>query len=396
MPRKIKQRAAYGSGSVVQVRPGVWRVRVRAEGSQICRTVVGSEAQAVRMKKSLISQLTDGSYVAPAPTTFGEYLTEWLENVAKAKAPGTYMLYRRTADKWILPALAGVNLQKLKPSDLRAYFAELSELAPSTRQQHYLIIHGALKAAQSEGLVRDNAASKMAGKPKRGAEAPAENAMLNCWNEAEARKFLAVAQGYGPRQAAFYSLALDTGMRKGELCALKWADVDFIKGSVRVRTSLSYATGEAVIGPTKNRQARLLTISPETLAFLQRLSIAQADLKRARGAAWTETGLVFTGKFGRPIRSSNIGEHEFDKLIQLAQVKRIRFHGLRHTCATLLLTAGVPVNYVSERLGHQDPAITLRIYAHAIPSGQAMLMDKLRSALGFTGEAKVPAEGWRN
>ena len=76
MPRKIKQRAAYGSGSVVQVRPGVWRVRVRAEGSQICRTVVGSEAQAVRMKKTLISQLTDGSYVAPAPTTFGEYLTE--------------------------------------------------------------------------------------------------------------------------------------------------------------------------------------------------------------------------------------------------------------------------------------------------------------------------------
>lgn len=396
MPRKAKKRGAYGGGSVVEVRPGVWRVRVSNEGRQICRTVKGTEAQAVRYKGTLLNEVQTGSYVQASPLSFGAYLNEWLENVAKAKAPGTYWLYRRTADKHILPRLGHLQMQKLKPSDLRAYFADLPELASATKQQHYLIIHGALKAALSEGLIKDNAAARMAGKPKRGNEAPAENAMLNCWTEAEARNFLAVAQGYGPRQAAFYTLALDTGMRKGELCALKWTDIDFIKGTVRVRASLSYVTGPAVIGPTKNRHTRLLVISPETIAFLQRLSVAQAEVKKARSNIWTETGLVFTGRGGKAIRSTNIGFHEFDGLIRLAKVKRIKFHGLRHTCATLLLTAGVPVHYVSERLGHKDPSITLKIYAHVIPSGEKMMIEKIRTALGFTAEAKAPADGWKN
>ena len=389
MPRKIKQRAAYGSGSVVQVRPGVWRVRVRAEGAQICRTVVGSEAQAVRMKKALISQLTDGSYVAPASTTFGEFLTEWLENVAKAKAPNTYKAYKLARDLHLEPALGSMQMQKVRPSDLRAYFNELNEkgLAESTQAQHFSLISAVYRAAINDGLVSDNPALRMAGRPRayRISESQAE-AIKHCWTEQEARRFLAVAQGCGPRQAAFYTLALDTGMRRGELCALTWADVDLLKGSVRISKSMA---SDLRIGPTKSRRARAVTVSPETLDCLRRLSAV------VPGGADAPL-FVNVNDRRSAVGPAMLAGKEFKAIVTLSNVKPIKFHGLRHTCATLLLAAGVPVNYVSERLVHQDPAITLRIYAHAIPSGQAMLMDKLRNALGFTGEAKAPAEGWRN
>lgn len=399
MPKVIKKKAHYGSGSIVEVRPGVWRIRVRTEGRQVCETIKGSEAQAVRLRNEIKREADRGSYVAPSLTLFGDYLNEWLENVAKSKSPGTYMLYRRTSDKHILPRLGYMALQKLRPSTFKEYFSdpEIAGLSASTRQQHYLIINGALDAAVAEGgLIRDNPLKRMSGKPKRDPSESSADAIKHCWTETEARKFLAVAQGYGPRQAALYTLALDTGMRKGELASLKWSDIDWARSVVRVRSTLSYATGPALIGPTKSRKNRALRITEETLGYLQRLSVYQAALRRAAAEVWENGDLVFCRNDGKPLRINNIGDREYAGIIRLANIKRIKFHGMRHTCASLLLAAGVPVNYVSERLGHKDPSITLRIYAHCIPSGEAAMLEKLSAALGFTKEREAPAEGWRN
>lgn len=388
MPRVLKKRANYGSGSITELRPGVWRVRVRAEGARISRTVVGSEAAAVRLKKQILQEIGTGSYVQPSPTLFGEYLDEWLESAAKAKAPGTYKLYRRTADRWILPSIGRIPLQMLKPAHIKALFANLPDFSGSYKQQIYLVICGCLKSAEQEGLVKDNAASKMTKKPRREDGKVEAGASINCWTEEEAKRFLAVAQGYGPRQAAFYTLALDTGMRKGELAALQWSDVDWQRSAIRVKGSLSYVTGEPVIGPVKNRQSRRLVISDESLSLLKRLLIANPPPPG--------NDYIFLRATGKPLLINNLGDREFTKLQTLAKVKRLTLHGLRHTCATLLLSAGVPPNYVSERLGHKDPTITLKIYAHAIPSGEEFLIEKLRRALGFTGEPQAPQHGWKN
>lgn len=398
MPKKLSKKGTYGDGSVVEIRPGVWRIRVRAPEKRISRTMKGSEAQAMRTKNQLMKDVSDGAYVAPSLVLFGDYLNEWLENVAKSKSPGTYMLYRRTSDKHILPRLGYMALQKLRPSTFKEYFSdpEIAGFSASTRQQHYLIINGALDAAVAEGgLMRDNPLKRMSGKPKRDPSESSADAIKHCWTETEARKFLAVAQGYGPRQAALYTLALDTGMRKGELASLKWADIDWARSVVRVKSTLSYATGPAVIGPTKNRQNRALKITEETLGYLQRLSVYQAALRRAAAEVWENNDLVFCRDGGKPLRINNIGDREYAGIIRLANIKRIKFHGMRHTCASLLLAAGVPVNYVSERLGHKDPSITLRIYAHCIPSGEAAMLEKLSAALGFTKEREAPADGWK-
>ena len=395
MPRKLKKRASYGGGSVVEVRPGVWRIRMSAESGRICRTVKGNEAQAIRVKNQIQGEVSTGAYTAPSPLTFGEYLDEWLENVAASKAPHTYLLYRRASDKWILPFLGHKQIQKLKPSDLREFFASLpSHFSVSYKQQMYLIINGSLKAAKMEGVIRDNPAPLLAGKPRVDKNLSAAYADANCWNEEDARKFLVMAALEGPRQAALYTLALDTGMRKGELCALKWSSINWQESTVHVKASIAYLNGVPTIGPTKTRTSRTIVISPESLAALKRLSISQSEEKRAYPQI-NDYGLVFTKKDGSPLQFNHLGHREFDAIIKKAKVKRITFHGLRHTCATLLLKNRVPLKYVQERLGHRDPLTTMRTYAHVVPSGEREMIETIREALGFIAERTPPTEGWK-
>lgn len=396
MPRKLKKRASYGGGSVVEVRPGIWRIRLRTGSGRICRTVKGNEAQAIRVRNEIVAQLSAGEYVAPSYMPFREYLDEWLENVARAMAPNTYKLYRRTSDKWIIPALGHIQIQKLRPSDIREFFSSLpADFSVSYKQQMYLIINGALKAAKNEGVIKDNPAPRTAGKPRVDKNLAASLADANCWTEADARKFLVMAKSYGPRQAALYSLALDAGLRKGEICALRWPSVNWQEGTIHVKASLSYVEGKMVLGPTKTRQARTLVISPETLDLLKRWSIAQAEWKAAN-PEWQEQGLIFTKKDGTPLQYNTLGEREFDKIQEAAKVKRITFHGLRHTCATLMLKNRVPLKYVQERLGHRDPLTTIRTYAHVLPSGEKDMIETIRKALGFIAESTPPPDGWKN
>lgn len=105
MPKKVSKKGTYGDGTVVEIRPGVWRIRVRTPEKRISRTVKASEAQAIRVKNQIKKDVLDGAYVSPSAVLFKDLLNEWIENAVKAKSPGTYMLYRRTADKHVLPRL---------------------------------------------------------------------------------------------------------------------------------------------------------------------------------------------------------------------------------------------------------------------------------------------------
>lgn len=398
--KKEKERRGYGEGSVTEIIPGE-KYEIRASGGTDAdgrrvrpgRVVYGSENQARQHLRQLHKKLDEGDYIPPSDMKFGDWLDEWLEAEGRMKAPGTYDLYARTIKKHIKPGLGNHPVQRLRSTHLRTYFNTKSTLAISTLQQHYIIIHSSLEAAVREGMISDNPAKRMMGKPTVNKSDSPQDVLLNCWDEPEVAAFLRAADQAGPQWAAFFHLALDSGMRKGELCGLMWKDIDWNQCTVRVQRSLVKAASDPVFGPTKGRRARTLKIAPETLALLRIHRKHQAEIKLSVGPEYHDFGLVFakeprTNYIGCPLQANNIGQREYARIIEAAGVRPIKFHGLRHTCATHLLKRRVPVHYVSRRLGHKDELTTLRIYAHAIPSGEAELIDDIRDFLGYAPSKK--------
>ncbi len=226
-------------------------------------------------------------------------------------------------------------------------------------------------------------------KPRRKEGNP--DAMSHCWTAEEAQRFLSVVDKAGPQMALFYRLALDTGARKAELCGLKWENVDLEAGRVSVVQQLVKPGAPPLLGPPKNGKPRSIELMPRTVKLLRQHKAQQAALKLANRGVYQDFGLVFAKDWcrmtrrhdvlGHPLQSNVIGQREFKRLIAEAGVKTIKFHGLRHTCATLLLQERVPAHVVQERLGHKKIEITLGIYAHALPSMQEDAATRLANLL---------------
>lgn len=284
--------------------------------------------------------------------------------------------------------IGAIKLQELKALDVKRYYTDQA-LSSSTLAQHHAILHSALKAACIEGLVTRNVAALVVGKPqwKRSHEDVAQNA----WEADEARRFLLAAAAAGPQLGALFALALDSGARKNELCGLQWSDLDLERGTVTILRQLT-ATGRAPeCGPVKNGTPRTLDLAEGTVALLRAHKKAQAELKMRNRTAYHDLGLVFAKEWGDlhgreeslglPLHSNKLGQREFNRVLQAAGVRRITFHGLRHTSATLLLKAGVAAHVVQQRLGHKRIEMTLGIYAHALPSMQQDAARKLGALL---------------
>ena len=323
-----------------------------------------------------------GEYVPPAKLTVAQWLETWLAvSIAPHKRVRTVETYRSVLDRHLIPAIGALRLQSLEPEHIETYFAERREtLSGSTLAQHSAILHNALQSALRKKKIHFNPAALVEHKPQR-SKSEHEEALTHCWEAVDARRFLDVARASGAQPGAFYSLALELGLRKGELCGLLWSAVELEKGTIRVERQLvknGNATKgrEPLFGPLKRGKIRTLSISAETCALLAAHRKHQAEVKIANRRAYNDRGLVFAKeervqsaeRLGDPLQANNIAEREFNRLTKLAGVKRIKFHGLRHTSATLALLAGVPIKVVQERLGHLRHDVTMDIYAHALPS----------------------------
>ncbi len=191
---------------------------------------------------------------------------------------------------------------------------------------------------------------------------------LRTLNAEEAQRLLEAAKG--DRLEALLVLALTTGMRQGELLGLQWEDVDLKTGTVYIRRTLLELKGKLTLGETKsgrNRRVDLPDIAVETLREHRKRMLAEGH-----PGPW-----VFCDTQGGPIRKSNLTRRWFKPLLQRAGLPDIRFHDLRHTAATLLLTLGVHPKIVQERLGHSQISLTLDTYSHVLPSMQREAARKL-------------------
>lgn len=206
----------------------------------------------------------------------------------------------------------------------------------------------------------------------------------------EARQFLDAART--DRLHALYELALRTGLRKGELLGLRWEDLDLTTGTASIRRSLQRTrTGGLTHLPTKTRASeRRIALPTECLHSLKEHKQQQDKERGTAGPAWQDSGLVFTTPTGRPFDPANL-TRRFRSFLDRAGLRRIRFHDLRHSTATLLLEQGVDLVVIKELLGHAHIGVTAGVYAHVRLRPQRQAIDTLGNALGRTdGEPEDP------
>ncbi len=235
-------------------------------------------------------------------------------------------------------------------------------------------------AVQVEGILPSNPALR-AKKPKSKSHGQAPDV----WNAAQLRLFLDLVKDH--QWFALYRLAAYSGARRGELLALRWSDLDWTGKSMRIRASAGLVENKRLEGSTKSGRERRVSLDDSTLSALKAHRKQQMKNQAVAGEAWEDTGLVYVNGLGKPIYPTAPSQKMAKVIEEYAEsnganatsgipLPHIRFHDLRHVHATLLLKAGVPVHVVAARLGHADPSVTLRVYAHVIPEQAAEVADR--------------------
>jgi integrase len=336
------------------------------DGKRIYRYHSGypTRRAAQHARTELLGALDRHAYVAPDKTTLAQYLRgQWLPAIQTRVRPGTFIEYRRKVDTHLIPALGQIPLQQLTTAMLNAHYQQLLTrgVGPRTVQYVHATIRKALNDAVHSGLLVRNPALH-------GAPPNPRRAELRSWTAEELRQFLDSVQD--DRLYAAWRLAALTGMRRGEVLGLRWADLDLDGGWLSVRQTLIVVANHPQLSqPKTNRGRRQLALDPGTINALRSHHRIQAAERLATGPEWTSSDLVFTRHDGALLHPEYV-RRLFDRHLQRAGLPRIRFHDLRHTYATLALQANVHPKVISERLGHTTVAITLDIYSHAIPDMQ--------------------------
>jgi len=381
------------TGSLVHRGTNSWALvidlgRVAGKRKQQWITFHGTKTEAGNKLAELVGAANHGEFVEPSKLTLIDYLRAWLEKSVKPpmRRPATYRSYCTAIEHHVAHApLANIPLQKLRGSDIERYFANL-KLAPGTIQIHNAVLHRALRKAVKDRLISVNPATDL---ERQRPSTDHTAAREHCWTAQEAQRFLAAARTAGEQPAAFFALALDTGARKSELAGLLWSDVDLDSDVLTITRQLDQAGVEPVFGVTKTGRSRALSLGAETVTLLRAHKRHQAELKMANRGVYQDFGLMFAKEpedcvtplaaLGQPL--CTLAEKRFKRLIKQAGVKDIKFHGLRHTCITLMLAAGVPVHVVAARVGHSNATMTLSVYAHVMPSMQADAAARLGALL---------------
>jgi integrase len=311
--------------------------------------------------------------------TLSEYLERWLnDSVKDTVRPRTWERYEQNSRIHIVPALGRMKLKALTPAHVRGLYRQKLEerLAPRTVNYIHVTLHKALKQAVADGLLPRNVTEAV------NAPRP-EKKEIRPLTPEQARAFLEAIRE--DRLEALYVLAITAGMRQGELLGLRWSDVDLEAGTLQVRRSLaSTKDGVAVYNEPKTAKGRRnVKLSGLALEALKRHRAAQNAERLKLGSLWEDHGLVFSDPSGKPMRRWWLDRWSLAPLLERAGLpKAVTFHGLRHTCATLMLAGGVHTKVVQEMLGHADVSITLNVYSHVLPGMQdeaARRMDALLS-----------------
>jgi integrase len=359
----MPKRRGRGEGSIFK-RGGryVGEVTVGTDptGKRIRRTVYGETySQVQRQVRELLDQRPEGTVEDVEGVA-----NRWLQDVGQRLAPSTVRRYTELTRDLILPGLGARQLLSLKPADILAWQQAVPGSVDAAHKAS-AVLRRILRYAVRLGLLNASPAAGI-GLPR------PDRKRISPLDPLQVRRFLEATRGL--RWHALFALALDSGLRQGELLALQWEDLDAATGRLRVYKNLSEVAGRLTVRQPKTKAGRrTVLLAPETVAKL----VAH----RVDSLFCSPTDLMFCTRDGYHIRKSNFLRGGFVPALRKAGLPRIRFHDLRHTCATLLLTAGVHPKVVQERLGHARIEVTLDTYSHVMPTLQENAASSLGKAL---------------
>lgn len=374
-------------GTKRRKRDGVWELRVYlgrdAENRplQMSKTFHGSARDADEMLRELVAQHGGGSKDGVG-ATFGQLLDLWLEECKRLdRSPTTIRNYKAQIERTIRPALGKTKLTRLSARQLDELYGSMKDqgLTPKTIRNHHAIISSALHQAVRWGWIRDNVAEKA--RPPTVAQRRVRAPSVD-----DVRAVVTAAEERDPRLAPLLMLAALTGMRRGELCALRWSDVDLDRGELDVSRSVICTEGGLVEKRTKTDRFRRVALDEVGVLLLRRHRANVESWVAGAEGTLAPDAFVFSPYVDgiKPFRPDNVTGF-FMRVRDSLGLKQVRLHDLRHFTATQLIGAGVDVRTVAGRLGHSDPSLTLRVYSHAIE-------ERDRAAAAIMGRVLGTAE----
>jgi integrase len=375
------KRRARGAGSVFRRRDGRWtgEVDLGWDGNRhVRKTVYGGSRKEVEDRiRAVLNNRDDGLTPTTRSPQLAKFLEQWLTAVRPSIRPSTYASYEWVVRLHVVPAIGRITLDKLTVDDVAKLLrSKQSEERLSSRSIRYvlLVLRNALNKGVRWGLVARNVATLV--DPPR---VPHKD--VRVLSPEEATRLLSTVRG-DPFDSLVV-LAVSTGVRLGEALGLKWTDVDLVRRQVRIDKALLRIPGHGYeLGETKTRRSRRTIVLPVVAAeALRRRLVEQRDQHRSFGPRWHDEGLVFTTSSGRPVDPRNV-QRSFRRLLRKAKLPRMRFHDLRHSCASLLLAQGVAPRVVMETLGHSRISVTMDTYTHVMPALQREAADAIDRSLG--------------
>lgn len=379
---------ANGEGSIYKRKSdGRWvgsiTLSVDMNGKARRRVVYGDTQTEVKEKlTALKGDAQKGVLIEPHRITVDAHFEAWLQERELSTRPGTWQRDRSHFRTHISPQLGHIRLRDLSHKHVTEFYLYLTKesgLSPRTAYDVGAILRSGLRDAVAKGLLARSPGeiSKKLPKPDD------EEARFLDHNELAA--FIRAA--HGSRLEHLFTLMIHTGLRPGEALGLTWQNIDFGKGTLTVKHTLveNDDGGPLRLGPCKTKGSRrTISLSVAALTALQKQRVLQQQ-QRQKVKHWVnDLNLVFTARWGEPLRQGTVIKHDLAAILSKAGLKDVTLHTFRHTHASMLLYAGIDPKTISERLGHADVSTTLRIYSHLMVGQDeraAAAMDQLIESL---------------
>ncbi|MBX3114554.1 MAG: site-specific integrase [Fimbriimonadaceae bacterium] len=375
----MADKRSNGEGSIFQRADGRWVAKISlgydtVNHRRLRKVVYGTTKAEVRKKLTELQRKHDqGVTVNTRSQSVAQFLNHWLNDVAKQKVRDTtYRSYEQIIRNHLIPGLGTYTLEKLTPQVIQSFLNAKAETGISVEHLRR-VLRAALNQAMKWELIVRNPATLVTTPNKQTFE-------FEYLTPEQARKLITAVSN--TKHEALFTVAIAVGLRISEALGLRWSDIDLEAGTLRVKYQLSrIGGGIKLVEPKTARARRTIPLPAFAIDSLRRHRVKQLEMRIFNSDLWQEGDFVFTSSVGTPAEIRNV-RRTLAKILKENDLPKLRFHDLRHTCATLLLAQGTDARTIMEILGHSQIGLTLNTYAHVMPTLQRDAADRMDAVLG--------------